>query len=345
MAAPFDPTGARAAGPAVAVVEGVRTAQFDVSADGVLAYTPGSGEAPAYSLVWVDRAGQARPINDLSRGYEDLHLSPDGRRVALTIEEAGPESPAHVWLADTDRGTLSRVTFEGLSRDPVWAPDGGSLVFGSKRGASAFGLYRQRLDGRAPAELLWASPIPIWPDPHSVSPDGRILVFSTKARDTGDDIWTLSLDADRAARAWLQTPANESAGRLSPDGRWMAYNSSESGGTEVYVQPFPGPGAKWLVSQGGGFNAIWSRDGRRLFYRRADQMLVVDVETAAGFAMGKPTVLFSGRYRSTGRDFDVSPDGTRLVMMRNDDPRTTTRLNVVLDWRRALDARLRVDQR
>ncbi len=345
MAAPFDPAGAEAAGPPIAVVEGVREGQFDVSTNGVLVYTPGSGLAPDFSLVWVDRAGRARPINDLARGYEDLHLSPDGRRVALTVEEAGPDSPAHVWLADTDRGTLTRFTFDGLSRDPVWAPDGESLVFGSKRGESTFGLYRQRLDGRAPEELIWASPDSIWPDPQSWTPDGRMLIFTTKGKDTGYDVWTLSLDADRTARPWLQTPANEWAGRLSADGRWMAYNSDESGPRGVYVQPFPGPGGKWLVSEGGGYNAIWSRDGRQLFYRRGDQILMVDVETAPGFTVGKPVVLFAGRYRATGRDFDVSPDGTRFVMMRNDDPRTTTRLNVLLNWWRSLDARLRINQK
>jgi serine/threonine-protein kinase len=341
MAAPFDPEGGEAAGAAITVVEGVRAGQFDVSANGVLVYTPGSGTAPDYSLVWVDRAGEANPLNDLPRGYEDLHLSPDGRRVALTIEEADPDySAAHVWLADTERGTLTRFTFDGLSRDPVWAPDGESIVFGSKRGEVTFGLYQQRLDSQGSAELLWASPIPIWPDPVSWTPDGRTLVFDSKGEETGNDIWMLSLDAERTAGPWLQTPANEWAGRLSADGRWMAYNSDESGRTEVYVQPFPGPGGKWLVSQGGGYNAIWSRDGRQLFYRHRDQIVMVDVETEPSFTIGKPVVLFSGRYRATGRDFDVSPDGTRFVMMRNDDPRTTTKLNVLLNWWRSLDARL-----
>ncbi len=339
-AAPFDPAGSGPAAPPVVVVEGVRAGQFDISASGTLAYAPGSGAANDYSLVWVDRTGAVQPINDLRRGYEDLHLSPDGRRVALTIEEAGPFSPANVWLADTGRGTLTRLTFEGYSRDPVWAPDGKTVAFGSKRGASEFGIYRQNVDGLAQAELIWASPIPIWPDPQSWSADGRTLVFSTKAKDTAEDLWTLSLEGDRAAKPWLQTAVNEWAGRLSPDGRWMAYNSDESGQPEVYVQPFPGRGGKWLVSQGGGgFNAIWSRDGRRLYFRRGDQVLETDVDTASGFTLGTPRVLFSGRYLATGRDFDVSPDGTRLVMMRNDDPRSTATLHVVLNWWHALDAR------
>jgi serine/threonine-protein kinase len=339
-AAPFDPAGSGPAGPPVVVLDGVRSGQFDVSASGTLAYAPGSGAATDYSLVWVDRTGAVQPITDLRRGYEDLHLSPDGRRVALTIEEAGPYSAANVWLADIGRGTLTRLTFEGYSRDPVWAPDGTAVIFGSKRGASEFGLYRQNVGGQAEAELVWASPVPIWPDPQSWSHDGRTLVFSTKAKDTAEDIWTLSLEGDRAAKPWLQTSANEWAGRLSPDGRWMAYNSDESGQAEVYVQPFPGPGGKWLASQGGGgFNAIWSRDGRRLYFRRGDQILETDVDTASGFTLGTPRILFSGRYLATGRDFDVSPDGTRFVMMRNDDPRSTTTLHVVLNWWHALDAR------
>ncbi|CAN5688496.1 hypothetical protein BH24ACI5_BH24ACI5_11520 [soil metagenome] len=339
MAAPFDPAGTGQAGTPVSVLERVRAAQFDISASGVLAYAPGSGTAPDYSLVWVDRAGVSRPINTLPRGYEDLHLSPDGRRVALTIEEPGFESPAHVWLADTDRGTLTRLTFDGFSRDPVWAPDGQSIVFGSKRGEDTFGLYLQRLDGRSPAELIWASPTPIWPDPQSWTPDSRIVVFTTKGTDTGDDIWTLSLD-DRKAQPWLQDPGGQWGGRLSPDGAWMAYNSNESGRDEVYVQPFPGPGPKRLVSDKGGVNPIWSRNGSELFYRRAGEFFVVGVETEGGFTVGKPASMFSGRYRLTGRDFDVSPDGTRFVMMRNDDPRTSQTINLLLDWRQVLEARL-----
>ncbi len=172
-----------------------------------------------------------------------------------------------------------------------------------------------------------------------------MLVFTTRGKDTGDDIWTLSLDAERTARPWLATAAHEWAGRLSPDGRLIAYNSSESGRPEVYVQAFPEGGAKRLVSEGGGTNAIWSRDGRRIFYRRSDQILEVEVGRTPAFSTGKPVPLFSGRYRMTGRDFDVSLDGTEFVMMRANGERTTPRVNVLLDWWRSLDARLRADRR
>jgi len=340
MAAPFDPAAREPAGTAVTVLNGVRAAQFDISTSGVLAYAPGTGRPREFSLVWVDRSGVSSLINDLPRGYEDLHLSPDGRSVVATIEEAGAGVPAHVWLADVGRGTLTRLTFDGFSRDPVWAPDGKSIVFGSKRGEDKFGLYLQRLDGRSPAELLWGSPVPFWPDPQSWTPDGRVVVFTTKGTDTHDDIWTVSLD-DRQARPWLQTPATEWAGRLSPDGRWMAYNSNESGRDEVYVRPFPDPGVKRLVSEGGGTNPIWSRDGRELFYRRGGEFFVVAVETSGGFTVGKAASMFSGRYRWSGRDFDVSPDGKRFVMMRSDEARTSNTIKLLLNWRRALDARLK----
>jgi Tol biopolymer transport system component len=330
MAAALDPADGTPAGNPVPVLERARQGQFDVSPTGVLAYAPGTGAAPVYALVWVTRDGEARPITDLRRGYEDLHLSPDGRAAVVTVEEEGPDTPAHVWLADTIRGTLTRLTFDGFSRDPVWAPDGKSFVFGSKRGDNAFGLYRQRVDGGA-AELVWQSPTPIWPDPQSWTPDGRTLIFSTKSNDTHDDIWTLSL-ADRRATPWLQTPAIEWAGRLSPDGAWMAYCSNESGRDEVYVQPFPGPGMKRLVSEGGGLNPIWSRDGSELFYRRGADIVVTRIDTSGGFQAGPSKALFTGRYRQTGRDFDVSPDGSRFLMMRNDDPRTTTSINVLLNW-------------
>ncbi len=339
MAAPFDPARAGHAGTAIAVTDGVRAAQFAVSDTGILVYAPSTGAAPDYSLVWVDRTGAITPITDVPRGYEDLDLSPDGRRVALTIEESGVDSPAHVWIADTRQGTLSRLTFEGFSRDPVWAPDGQSVTFGSKRGENVFGLYVQRIDGSAPAGLVWASPVPIWPDPQSWTPDGRTVVFTTKGADTRDDIWALSLD-DGTARPWLSTPTVEWAGRLSPDGKWMAYNVLDGGREQVYVQSYPGPAAKHLVSEGGGVNPIWSRDGRELFFRRDDELVAVEVDTSSGFSVGKPTVLFSGRYRLTGRDYDVSPDGTRFVMMLANEPRTTDSMRVLLNWWQTLDARL-----
>jgi dipeptidyl aminopeptidase/acylaminoacyl peptidase len=212
-------------------------------------------------------------------------------------------------------------------------------VFGSKRSENTFGLYVQRADGSSPAELAWASPIPIWPDPQSWTPDGRTIVFTTKGTETRDDIWALSLD-DGTARPWLATPAVEWAGRLSPDGRWMAYNAIEAGVEQVYVQPYPGPGAKRLVSERRGTNPIWSRDGRELFYRRGDELLAVAVDTRDGFSVGKPAVLFSGRYRLTGRDYAVSPDSTRFVMMLANEPRTTNTIRVLLNWWQTLDARL-----
>ncbi len=340
MAAPFDLSQGAPAGTPVAVLDGVREARFDVSTSGVLAYVPGAAPTQEFSLVWVDRKGVSRPINDLRRGYEDLHLSPDGTRVALTIEEPGADTPAHVWLADTNRGTLTRVTFDGYSRDPVWSPDGKSIVFGSKRGVNTYGLYLQRLDGRTPVELVWANPLPFWPDPQSWTPNGRVIVFTVKGTSTHDDLWTVSLD-DGRAQPWLQTSASESNGRLSPDGRWMAYISNESGRDEIYVQPFPEPGVKQLISAGGGLNPIWSRNGRELFYRRGADVVVVAVETEPSFTVGKPAVIFQGRYRQSGRDFDVSPDGSRFVMMRNDDPRTSNTINVFLNWRRSLAARLK----
>jgi Tol biopolymer transport system component len=166
MAAELDPAEGAPAGNPVPVLERVRQGQFDISPAGVLAYAPGTGAAPDFTLVWVTRGGEATPITNVRRGYEDLHLSPDGRAAVVTVEEQALDTPAHVWLADTNRGTLTRLTFDGFSRDPVWAPDGKSFVFGSKRGDNVFGLYLQRVDGGA-AELVWQSPTPIWPDPQS----------------------------------------------------------------------------------------------------------------------------------------------------------------------------------
>ena len=187
--------------------------------------------------------------------------------------------------------------------------------------------------------MIWSSPSKRWPDPQSWTPDGRTVIFTTSGKETGSDIWTLSLD-DRTARPWLEMPGAQWAGRLSPDGEWMAYNSDESGRDEVYVQPFPGPGAKRIVSQNGGYNPIWSKDGSELFYRHGNEFHAVKIDTGSGFTAGKPVVMFEGSYRWSGRDYDVSEDGKRFVMMRNEVPRTTTKINVLLDWWQALETRL-----
>ena len=172
--------------------------------------------------------------------------------------------------------------------------------------------------------------------PMSWSPDGQLLAFIEVNPTTGYDIWVLRL-SDRKAQPFLRTPFNEAAPRFSPDGRWLAYISDESGRYEIYVQPYPGPGGKWQISTEGGTEPVWNRNGRELFYRSGDKMMAVDIATQPGFAAGKPRMLFEGPYvptPATSPNYDVSPDGQRFLMLKPSEQAQAapTQINVVLNW-------------
>ncbi len=336
LTVPFDLARMTVTGSPQPVLEGVSTdalsglGQFDVSGNGTLAYVPGRATLAERSLVWVDRKGTAQTISELRRPFEDLALSPDGRRLALTLE-----SPAmNVWIYEFARGTLSRLTFELESRDPVWTPDGKRVVYGSTRDGR-HGLFWKPVDGSGPEERLTSSEYLQFPQ--SISPDGRLLAFGQTAPATGDDLWVTPLTGDRKPRALLTTKFNEDFGMFSPDGRWLAYNSNESGREEVYVQEYKEAdgklGAKWQVSTDGGTHPVWASGGRELFYRNEDKTFVVPVETRPTFQPANPRLLFEGRYLVTGHHYDVTPAGDRFIFIREIEQQAApTQIHVVLNW-------------
>ena len=172
--------------------------------------------------------------------------------------------------------------------------------------------------------------------PNSWSPDGQQLAYIEINPTTGIDIWVLRM-GDRKPRPFLRTPFSESAPQFSPDGRWLTYVSDESGRSEIYVQPYPGPGGKWQISTEGGTEPVWNRNGRELFYRSGDKMMAVEVTGQPGFAAGKPRLLFEGKYLPTPLTFpnyDVSPDGQRFLMLKpiEQSQAAPTQINVVLNW-------------
>ncbi|HSD28480.1 MAG TPA: protein kinase [Vicinamibacteria bacterium] len=332
IGAPFDPARLQVTGPPVTFQDGVAhnttnaSAQFAFSDDGSFAYVPGGewGKEEERPLVWVDREGGARPIGAARRGFGNPRLSPDGRRLAATV---GGAAGRDVWVLDPEHDALTRVTFSGNALLPVWTPDGKRLTYCSDTGEARPNLFWIPADGSGPEERLSTSEDGQYPS--SWSPDGRTLLFSQLNAVTKGDIWALSLD-DRRSRPFVVTPFDESAAMFSPDGRWVSYQSSESGQDEVYVQAFPGPGGKWQVSTEGGSLAVWGRDGRELFYRQGDELMVVGVRTGPSIAFSKPTPLFRGSYE---RGFfpDVSPDGRRFVMVpAGDRPAPPTRIELVL---------------
>ena len=329
MAVPFDLTRRQTTGPPVPIVEGVRGRSgtgevgFAVSSAGFLVYAPGGTVAggTTRTLAWVDRSGREEPIAAPPRNYMYPRLSPDGTRVALDIRD----QESDIWIWDLARESLTRLTFEpGIEGFPVWAPDGRRVYFSSQRSGGSNGnanLYWQAADGTGQAEHLLESKNSQFPQ--AVSPDGTRLVFRENDPKTASDINMLSL-GDRRATALLHTAFAEQNADVSPDGRWLAYESNESGTSQIYVRPFPEVDrGRWQVSTGGGTRPVWARSGRELFYLiegEKDRMMAVPVQGGGTFSAGNPQVLWQGRYlagsASGGRTYDVSSDAQRFLMIK-----------------------------
>ena len=332
MAVPFDAQRLAVSGSPVPVLESVYespatgVAQYSFSSTGSLIYVAGGLQGTQRRLVWVDRKGTEQPLPAPSRGYRTPRLSPDGGRIAIGTTEA------QIWLYDLARETLTRLTFGGNANTPIWTPDGKRVTFQATAGGVS-NVFWQLADGSGSAERLTTSAnqnIPgVW------SPDGQVLAFAELNPTTGRDLWTLHVSGDRKPQPFLRTQFNESAPQFSPDGRWLAYLSDESGRNEIYVQPYPGPGGKYQISTEGGTEPVWGRNGE-IFYRSGNKMVAVDTTTQPTFSAGRPKVLFEGTYvppLQTNPNYDVSRDGQRFLMVKESAQATSTaQINVVLNW-------------
>ncbi len=218
-----------------------------------------------------------------------------------------------LWVYDTTRGALTRLVSGFNNWYPIWTPDGEQVTFRSDPEGPS-NIFWTAADGGGQPERLSASEFVQIPE--SWSPDGQTLAFGELSPETGYDIWMLSLDGERTARPFLQSSSNESHAAFSPNGRWIAYTSDESGRQEVYVRSFPEPGAKRQVSTEGGFDPLWNPNGRELFYRRDGQMIAVETKTEGELVLGTPRLLFeSDSHSAQGASYDVSADGERFVMI------------------------------
>lgn len=347
MAQSFDPVRLQLSGEPVRVAEPVLTyrtsAWFSASSNGVLAYR--SGGAGSTPLVWFDRQGNAVGFFGEPAEYNDIALSPDGTRVAVGRRGQQAREFNSIWQLDLSYGGSMRLTFHsGRDGTPIWSPDSSRIAFLSNSGG-LFTLYSKPSTGAGNEESLLQSSDPKFPN--DWSRDGRFLLYSSVDPKTKSDLWILQDPAghlhDRKPALYLRTEFNESQGQFSPDTRWVAYTSDESGRQEIYVQPFPvSPehAGKWMVSSGGGSQPRWRRDGNELFYLSADRKLMaVDVNTGPTFQHGVPKPLFEPPIYFGATDvhrYDVTADGKRFLINPDAVGAGSVPIMVVLNWTAAL---------
>ena len=286
-------------------------------------------------MVWVDSQGEAITLWEGEQTYGEPRVLPDGRQVSFMMLG---EDNWDVWVYDLERDVATRLTFaDGLDAPGIWSPDGSYVAFASGR-AGAYNLYRKRSDGSGDVERLTDFSTDQYLSDWSA--DGRHLLFTQ-----GDDLWVLPLIERGEAEPFLESPFFEGEGAFSPDSRWVAYGSDETGRTEVYVRLFPARGGKWQVSNGGGHYPRWSADGRRLFYRNDTGIMVANVVLESeSFRSDRPQQLFTGPYRGgtngmssgglTLADYAVTPSGDRFVMfpMTDEGERGVTLVTLESGW-------------
>jgi hypothetical protein len=340
----FDAKRLEVTGPPVKVVEGVfmstnsGSAYFDVSRTGALAYAVGKAEGGERTLVWVDRQGKATPLPLPVRSYLFPRISPDSKQIAFEVEGVNHD----LYLHDPEREVTTKLTTDGVSHAPVWTPDGKRIAFRSWK-AGTMTMWWMPADRSGPEERL--TMVGARQSLVSFSPDGRYATFNQM--DTGGtrtDVWMLPMTGDRTPQPFVKSKFREGSARFSPDGKWVAYCTDESGRNEVFVQPWPGPGPKIQISSEGGTDPIFSRDGRELFYRNGDKMMVVTVSLAGGFQAGKPRLIWEGQYShgmssscgmpgTTSANYDLTADGQRFLMVKDlDQDAVSTRIVVVLNF-------------
>ena len=347
MAQRFDPERLALQGEArpvvdnVTVLTGAAKAVFSASRTGVLVAQVGAAVDLGAQLDWTDRAGKTLGTLADRAAYDEVSVSPDGRNVAVSAIDlkAGTHD---IWICDVARNLKTRFTFDpGEELSPRWSPDGRSVVYVAGRGKQQ-GFYRKSIEGSGVEELLYASETIKLPS--GFSPDGKLLAFQELGAETNFDIWILPLTGDRKPYPFLRTNFEEDNAVFSPDGKWLAYNSNESGRYEVYVTPFPGPGRKWQVSIQGGAYPSWRLGGKEILYQELQSNKIFSVPVAFRSDtpdFGKSTELFVATPPLTGiaARFDSTADGKKFILIRPNQTRETGSLTLVVNWPEELKGR------
>jgi serine/threonine-protein kinase len=355
-AASFDPSKLEPPGASDPVVDGIfrtefgASPQYEVSSSGTLIYvqTTSAGDLPKRTLVWVTRDGREEPIDISPQAYADYSspkISPDGKRIALTINK---RNSTNVWIKDLDRkGPITPLTdVENENSWPVWTRDSKQIIYRSSRDGDIYDIKRKAADGSGEVEILGSPPVK--PGPFSLSKDGRTLLsWDITYSPHQTVISMLSLEGGLVRKPLLQSKYYEQHPVISPNGQWLAYASDETGRNEVYVRPFPdvNKGGGGVVSTNGGYGPLWSPTGRELFYRDGDSVMAVEVETEPAFRTVRDAKeIFRGTYFSIetmgsakSGMWDISPDGKRFLMIKETESSASTagsprKINIVVNW-------------
>ena len=339
FAIPFDAEGLQVTGSAAPVVEGVTvgsvegSAQYSASPDGTLVYGSGRSRTVGHTVAWIDRDGRTEPLWEEEHFTRNPRFSPDGTRLAMDMQVEGQYD---IWIYDIDRGVPTRLTFgSGDERNAVWSPDGKYVYYASDVDDTE-GLFRKPADGSGEAESVYVGDSDARPT--SISPDGRLVALEIGAGSGNVDVGLLTLDGqDAEPQMLLASEFAEFGPRFSPNGKWLAYGSVESGQSEVYVRAVEGHG-KWQVSSSRGFAPAWSRNGKELFFRSSGALFVADVETEGpNFRAGRARQLWNTPLADTGfnHPFDVTLDGQRFVVFQaggSASPESHQHFRLVLNW-------------
>jgi Tol biopolymer transport system component len=360
----FDPKKLKMTGEPITLIEGIwraggTTPQYAFSDSGTLVYMAGTTNSAASQriLVWVNRDGKEETLGAAPNNYRGLKISPEGTKVAVHLNTSGRQD---IWIWDLIRKNLKQLTSDAaVDNQPLWTSNGKWIVFASNREGD-YQIYRRAADGAGKDELIGSVPR-TQVAPAAWSSDEKTLVLiemKNISKGLNTDIGALSLEGDRRHGLLLKEEFTESQPQISPNGRWMAYTSDKSGLAQINVCPFPEiDGGRWQVSENGGNSPLWSRDGRELFYRNGDAVMVVPVNTEPTFSFETPKILFQKRYVTasamaivggwTGRDsypWDIGRDG-RFLMIKEVEPATATgesprKINIVLNWFEELKQRV-----
>jgi serine/threonine-protein kinase len=352
FAVPFDIDKQQVTGTSFPVVENVNgdpttgMAGYTLSQNGTLAYIPGNAGVTNQSLAKVDHHGVITPFAAPLQSYMEPRISPDGDRIAVTIQSG---KDADIWVYDIPRNTLSKLTFGGVNRTPAWSPDGKRIAYYAYDGGK-HSVVVKKADGSGELEIVTKgfgrTYIDCW------SKDGALLLLDIAGTGRvgangpgGSDLYVLPLVGDRSLKPFLATQFDEWQASLSPDGQWIAYASNESGTYQVYIQPFPQGGGRWAVSNDEGYEPHWAPDGKTLYYYSPGRIVSVPIQTVPSFVVGKPQILFSDYHQKSvdsGLMYDLSPNGLYFVVTQSkDDEDNLRQIHLVLNWFDEIRGKLR----